>query len=67
MLIYSDYKNAVIALDARTGRTVWRHVHKNGPSAVCCGLVNRGVAAYGDKVYLAALDASLVALDREDW
>lgn len=65
MLIYSDYKNAVIALDARTGRTVWRHVHKNGPTAVCCGLVNRGVAAYSDKVYLAALDASLVALDRK--
>ncbi len=29
----------------------------------CCGPNNRGVAAYGDKVYLGTLDAKLVALD----
>jgi alcohol dehydrogenase (cytochrome c) len=64
MLIYSDYRNIVLALDARTGRRIWRYDHENGPTALCCGLVNRGLAAYGDKIYMATLDARLVALDR---
>ncbi len=64
MLIYSDPGNVVLALDSRTGRPLWRYVHHTGPLAVCC-LVNRGLAAYGDKVYLATLDAHLVALDRK--
>ena len=64
MLIYSDSRNVVLALDARTGRRIWRYEHPIGAAAVCCGLVNRGVAAYGDAVYLATLDARLVALDR---
>ena len=29
----------------------------------CCGPNNRGVAVYGDKVYMATLDAKLLALD----
>ena len=32
--------------------------------AICCGQVNRGLAIYGTNVYLATLDARLVALDR---
>lgn len=35
-----------------------------GPS-VCCGPVNRGVAIYHGKVYIATLDGHLVALDAE--
>jgi PQQ-dependent dehydrogenase (methanol/ethanol family) len=35
-----------------------------GPiTTYCCGPNNRGVAAYGDKVYMGTLDAKLVALD----
>ena len=35
-----------------------------GPiTTYCCGPNNRGVAVYDDKVYLATLDAKLVALD----
>jgi glucose dehydrogenase len=64
MLIYSDSRNVVLALDGRSGRELWRHEHKLGATAVCCGLVNRGLAVYGDNVYLATLDARLVALDR---
>jgi PQQ-dependent dehydrogenase (methanol/ethanol family) len=29
----------------------------------CCGPINRGVAVYNDKVYMATVDAKLVALD----
>jgi PQQ-dependent dehydrogenase (methanol/ethanol family) len=54
----------VYALDAATGVEIWHYKHKMGPIATyCCGPNNRGVAAYGDKVYLGTLDAKLVALD----
>ena len=29
----------------------------------CCGDVNRGVAALGDQIFIATIDAHLVALD----
>ncbi|HEY5301835.1 MAG TPA: PQQ-binding-like beta-propeller repeat protein [Acetobacteraceae bacterium] len=54
----------VYALDARTGRELWHYKQKLGPiTTYCCGSNNRGVAVYGDKVYLATLDSKLVALD----
>jgi len=56
--------NHVYALDARTGAQIWHYVHDMGPITVfCCGPNNRGVAAYGDKIYMGTLDAQLVALD----
>ena len=33
---------------------------------VCCGVVNRGVALSGDKLFVGALDGYLYALDRHD-
>jgi alcohol dehydrogenase (cytochrome c) len=54
----------VYALDARTGEELWHYRHKMGPITIyCCGPNNRGVAAYGDNVYLGTLDSKLVALD----
>ena len=54
----------VYALNAKTGEQIWHYKHDMGPITVyCCGPNNRGVAVYGDKVYLATLDAKLVALD----
>jgi len=54
----------VYALNAKTGELLWHYKHDMGPITVyCCGPNNRGVAVYGDKVYLATLDAKLVALD----
>ncbi len=56
--------NHVYALDARTGEQLWHYQHKLGPVTVyCCGPNNRGVAVYGDMVYMATLDSKLVALD----
>jgi quinohemoprotein ethanol dehydrogenase len=37
---------------------------RTGPS-LCCGPGNRGVAVYGNKVYVGTLDARLIALDAE--
>jgi PQQ-dependent dehydrogenase (methanol/ethanol family) len=56
--------NHVYALDARTGQQLWHYKHEMGPvTTFCCGPNNRGVAAYGDMVYMGTLDAKLVALD----
>jgi alcohol dehydrogenase (cytochrome c) len=56
--------NHVYAIDAKTGEQFWHYKHKMGPvTTYCCGPNNRGVAIYGDKVYMGTLDAKLVALD----
>src|SRR3979490_303080 len=54
----------VHALNAQTGEELWHYKPTLGPiTTYCCGPNNRGVAVYEDKVYLATLDAKLVALD----
>jgi alcohol dehydrogenase (cytochrome c) len=63
MYVTTSYDH-VYALDARTGEQLWHYQQKLGPiTTYCCGPNNRGVAAYGDTVYLATLDSKLVALD----
>src|SRR5690348_3567598 len=60
-----DWSN-VFALDARTGRELWRWDAKadrvRGERA-CCDVVNRGVALYKGKVFVGVIDGRLVALD----
>src|SRR5258705_345671 len=54
----------VYALDAATGAELWHFKHSMGPvTTYCCGPNNRGVFAYGGKLYLGTLDAKLVALN----
>ena len=56
--------NDIVALDARTGRVFWVYSHPTSPNHLaCCGANNRGVAVLGDKVFMATLDAHVVALD----
>jgi len=56
--------NDVIALDAKTGRAFWifRHPVPADQNA-CCGSNNRGLAILGETLYLATLDAQLIAID----
>ena len=56
----------VVALDAATGRELWRHdpaVPKAWGRHACCDVVNRGVALYQGRVYVGTLDGRLLALD----
>jgi alcohol dehydrogenase (cytochrome c) len=53
----------VIALDAKTGREIWRYDHKSKAKKLCCGPANRGVALGYGKVFVATVDARLIALD----
>ncbi len=58
----------VYALDAATGKELWRYDPEvPGPWAqyACCDVVNRGVAAWGNNVYVGTLDGYLVALDAD--
>ncbi|MEX2167277.1 MAG: PQQ-binding-like beta-propeller repeat protein [Methyloceanibacter sp.] len=56
--------NHVYAINAKTGEEYWHYKHKMGPvTTYCCGPNNRGVAIYGDKVFMGTLDSKLVALD----
>jgi len=57
--------NDVFALDAATGKTIWQYFHKpaEGTRNPCCGNLTRGLAIVGDKLFLAGLDAKLIALD----
>src|SRR5262245_35728364 len=52
------------ALSASDGRELWSYERAlPGDLSLCCGAVNRGVALFGDRVYLGTLDAHLVSLD----
>ncbi len=56
----------VVALDAASGRELWRHdpdVPRAWGRYACCDVVNRGVAVYQGRVYVGTLDGRLVALD----
>jgi glucose dehydrogenase len=55
--------NDVLALDAATGRQLWRYSHDLRRQEFCCGPANRGVTVAGGRVYMATIDARLLALD----
>ena len=55
--------NNVIALDAKTGTQLWRYVKKYPDGLFQLHPTNRGVALYGNRVYMATTDCLLVALD----
>ena len=74
VLYVSTAWSMVNAYDARTGALLW-HYDPQTPreivSRVCCGIVNRGIAAYDGHIYLGTLDGYLVAINaesgEEDW
>jgi alcohol dehydrogenase (cytochrome c) len=58
--------NVAWAVDARTGREIWRYKRELPPTGnltACCGLVNRGFGVLGDRLFMTTLDAHLVALN----
>jgi alcohol dehydrogenase (cytochrome c) len=63
VMFVSTPGNQVIALDARTGAFLWRYRRPIPEDAIVLHPTNRGVAVYGDKVFLAANECVLVALD----
>jgi glucose dehydrogenase len=66
VLYTSGVAGRVYALEGATGRLRWKFVPSVNPQTArkaCCDEVNRGVAVWRGKVYVAALDGELYALD----
>jgi quinohemoprotein ethanol dehydrogenase len=58
--------SVVHAIDVRTGKRIWTYdpeVPRQGGYKGCCDVVNRGVALYKGKVFVASYDGRLVAID----
>src|SRR5215472_8403684 len=59
--------SVVYALDARTGKELWRsdpEVNQQiAGGRICCGVVNRGIAMYQDKIIAPVVDGRIRALD----
>src|SRR5262249_13976255 len=63
-MFITEPPNIVLAVDGRTGNTLWRF-RKGLPKdlRLCCGRVNRVVAVLVDSVFYGSNDAHLLALD----
>ncbi len=62
MFVATPY-DQVIALDAKTGDRLWVYKRELPEGFGALHNTKRGIALYGDKIYIAAQDAKLVALD----
>jgi PQQ-dependent dehydrogenase (methanol/ethanol family) len=68
IMYFTGSWSMVYAMDARTGKLLWEYdpkVDRAWAKNLCCDVVNRGVALWGDKTYVATLDGRLIALDRD--
>jgi quinohemoprotein ethanol dehydrogenase len=68
ILYTSGSWSVVFAIDARTGKQLWKYdpeVPKSTAQKACCDVVNRGVALYQGRVFVGTLDGRLAALDAE--
>jgi alcohol dehydrogenase (cytochrome c) len=64
VMYLTEAPNTALALDARTGRPFWRYQYNpSADSRPCCGRVNRGLAILGDTLFMATIDAKLIAID----
>ena len=68
VIYLSADESRVFALDARTGARKWGFDPQLSDAVervYCCGSNNRGVALFGELVYVGTMDARLIALHRE--
>ena len=57
--------NDVAAIDAVTGKEIWRYQHQLQTNHYCCGPANRGPALANGKIFTVTIDARLIALDQK--
>jgi glucose dehydrogenase len=65
MMYITTPRNHLVALDARTGKQLWRYQHPLDTTKLCCGSANRGAGLGYGKVYMATADARLLAVDQQ--
>jgi alcohol dehydrogenase (cytochrome c) len=64
IMYISGQPGTVLALDAKTGRQIWRFARQRkvrNPNEI--NPFNRGVAVLGNRVFVGTLDAAIVAID----
>jgi alcohol dehydrogenase (cytochrome c)/quinohemoprotein ethanol dehydrogenase len=69
VLYVSTAWSKVKAYDARTGKLLWAYdpkVRGEFAGRGCCDVVNRGLAAWNGKIYVASYDGRLIALDAKN-
>ncbi len=64
VMYFSTPFNHIVALDAVTGKEIWRYAHPLKSKKSCCGPANRGVAVAQGKVFQATIDGHLIAVDQ---
>src|SRR5580692_8984169 len=64
-MMFVTASNDAFALDARTGRMVWRHSWPISEGLIddAAGHINRGVAVWRDRIYMETDNAHLLCLD----
>lgn len=62
MFVATPY-NQVLAINARNGEPIWRYKREFPEGFSAFHYTNRGVALWGDKVYVAGIDCKMTALD----
>ncbi len=56
-------EQALIAVNAVTGKKLWTYKYADGLNQICCGPVNRGAATADGKVFFLSLDDHLITVD----
>ena len=68
VIYLSADESRVFAIDARTGARMWGfepEMSDEVERVYCCGSNNRGVALFGELVYVGTMDARLIALHKD--
>jgi len=64
VIFITEPPSSVVALDARSGKVIWRYSRTLLPDLpACCRRVNRGLAILGSALFWGSLDGYLFALD----
>ena len=64
IMYLTEAPNTVVALDAKLGRVFWKYQYTpSQESRPCCGRLNRGLGLLGNTLFMATIDARLIAID----
>ena len=67
IMYFTGAWSTAYAIDAKTGEMLWKfdpEVPREKSITACCGVVNRGLAAWEDKLFLGTVDGRLIAIDQ---
>lgn len=67
VMYFTGAWSTAYAIDAVSGELIWKfdpEVPRIKSVTACCGVVNRGLAAWEDKLYLGTVDGRLIAIEQ---